>query len=185
MGRVLLLAVFVCLAAMPTATAEPEKPPAGLDAQLSTLHDNARAARDKREFARVEDLRLERLAMLSAAAAGDDKTVAKSPWVAGAKAITEADSLIKRMQYEQACKLLLKAWQPFEKPSRGEPVFGDIAMKLFEATQAALAVYTTFTAVDAEVLQKAVQLAADADPCSIEAKAADAFLTIQIGRAHV
>jgi hypothetical protein len=177
MCRLLLLALFAFFVAMPTAMAEPDKPPAGLDTQLAALHDNARMAREKREFARVEDLRLERLALLEAAAAGDDEAAAKSPWVAGAKAIAEADSLIKGMQYEQACKVLLKAWQPFEKPSRGEPVFGDIAMKLFQATQAALAVYPEFTAVDAGVLQKAVQRAADADPCAVEAKAADAFLT--------
>lgn len=177
MCRVLPLAVFVCLAALPTAMAEPDSPPATLDAQLMALHDNARLAREKREFAKVEDLRLERLALLAAAAAGDDKTAAKSPWVAGAKAISEADSLVKAMRYEQACKLLEGAWQPFMKSARGEPVFGDVAMKLFEATQAALAVYPEFPAVDAGVLQKAVQLAADADPCAIEAKAADAFLT--------
>ncbi len=177
MCRLLFFALVVFLVAMPTAMAEPDNPAASLDAQLAALHDNARDARKKREFAKVEDLRLERLALLEAAAAGDDKAAAKSPWVAGAKAIAEADSLIKGMQYEQACKVLLKAWQPFEKPSRGEPVFGDIAMKLFEATQAALAVYPQFTAVDPGVLRKAVQLAADADSCAIEARAADAFLT--------
>jgi hypothetical protein len=178
MCRLLFFSLFVFLVAMPTAMAEPDNPPASLDAQLAALHDNARMSREKREFARVEDLRLERLALLEAAAAGDDdKAAAKSPWVAGAKAITEADSLIKGMQYEQACKVLLKAWQPFEKPSRGESVFGDIAMKLFEATQAALAVYPAFPAVDAGMLKKAMQLAADADPCAIEAKAANAFLT--------
>jgi hypothetical protein len=177
MCRLLPLAVFVFLAAMPTATAEPDKAPESVEAQLATLHDNARVAREKREFTRVEDLRLERLALLSAAASSDDKTAAKSPWVAGAKAIAEADSLIKAMRYEQACKLLLKAWQPFEKVARGEPVFGDVAMKLFEATQAALAVYPEFTAVDPAAVKQAVQLAADADPCAVEAKAADAFLT--------
>ncbi len=177
MRRPLLIAVFSLLAVLPIARAEPEPAPASLESQLATLHADAREAREKRQFAGVEQLRRERLALLEIAASGDDKAAATSPWVAGMKAITEADSLIKAMQYEQACKLLEQAWQPFATPSRDEPVFGDVAMKLFEATQAALAVYPEFPAVDAAMLKKAVQLAADADPCAIEAKAADAFLT--------
>jgi hypothetical protein len=177
MCRLLPLALFALLAALPSALAKPDEPPASLEAQLATLHESARAAREKREFSQVEQLRLDRLTLLEAAAAGDDNA-AKSPWVVGVKAINEADSLIKAMQYEKACKLLEKAWQPFARTPRGEPVFGDIAMKLFEATQAALAVYPKFAAVDVGMLQKTVQLAADADPCAVEAKAADAFLTM-------
>jgi hypothetical protein len=177
MCRLLPLALFALLAALPSALAKPDEPPASLEAQLATLHESARAAREKREFSQVEQLRLDRLTLLEAAAAGDDKA-AKSPWVVGVKAINEADSLIKAMQYEKACKLLEQAWQPFARTPRGEPVFGDVAMKLFEATQAALAVYPQFAAVDAGMLQKTVQLAADADPCAVEAKAADAFLTM-------
>jgi hypothetical protein len=178
MRRLLLLALFALMATASTAWAEAEQaPPASLKAQLAAVHENARDAREKRQFARVEQLRLERLALLESAARGDDKAAATSPWVAGAIAITKADSLIKAMRYEQACKLLEKAWQPFAQSSRNEPVFGDVAMKLFEATQAALAVYSDFNAVDPTALRKAVQTAADADPCAVEAKAADAFLT--------
>jgi len=177
MRRHLLIAVFSLLAAQPMARAEPEAAPESLDLQLGQLHEDARAAREKREFARVEQLRLDRLALLASGGEGDAPLAAKSPWVAGMKAIAEADSLIKRMQYEEACKLLEQAWQPFAKAPRGEPVFGDVAMKLFEATQAALAVFPEFNAVDGGMLRQAVQLAADADPCAVEAKAADAFLT--------
>lgn len=177
MRRLLLLALFALIAIASTAKAEPDEAPSSLDEQLAAIHQKARAAREKRDFARIEQLRLDRLALLEAAATADDKATAKSPWVAGMQAINEADSAIKGMQYEKACTLLEKAWQPFAKPARDEPVFGDVAMKLFEATQAALAVYPEFTALDPAAVKQAVQLAADADPCATEAKAADAFLT--------
>jgi hypothetical protein len=173
----LLLVLTVLGAALQSAVGRSQEPPVGLDATLQALHDKARDARGKRDFGRVEELRIERLSALASTAASDTKETAESPWVAGAKAIAEADSLIKGMQYEKACELLKAAWQPFTKTARDKPVFGDIAMKLFEATQAALAVYPEFPAVDAGMLRQAVQLAADADPCAVEALAADAFLT--------
>jgi len=58
-----------------------------------------------------------------------------SPWTAGRRAIKEADDLIRGLKYKQACDLLRKAWEPFAKAPSG-PVFGDIAVKLFQATQA-------------------------------------------------
>ncbi|MEI8229367.1 MAG: hypothetical protein WCH77_14050, partial [Planctomycetota bacterium] len=155
----------------PAATSEPKQPPADFAAQLDVLHEKARKARDEKDFSQVEELRLERLAL-----AKDSSD--KSPWIAGAQAIAEADTLIQSMQYEKACTVLQEAWKPFEKPARGEAVFGDVAMKLFEAVQAGLAVYPDFKAVPGDVLRKAVQLAADGDPCQVEAQAADAFLTV-------
>ena len=173
----LILVLTVLGAGLQSTPGRSQEPPVGLDATLQALHEKARDAREKRDFGRVEELRIERLSALAATAASDTKEAAESPWVAGAKAIAEADSLIKGMQYEKACEVLKTAWQPFMKTARDKPVFGDIAMKLFEATQAALAVYPEFPAVDAGMLRQAVQLAADADPCAVEALAADAFLT--------
>lgn len=173
----LLLFAAVFVAPLQPAMGQAQEPQADLEATLQSLHEEAKLAREKRDFARVEELRIKRLSALEAAASGEAKKAAESPWVAGAKAIAEADALIKSMQYERACKVLEQAWQPFKKTARDKPVFGDLAMKLFEATQAALAVYPEFTAVDAGMLRQAVQLAADADPCAIEALAADAFLT--------
>ena len=173
-----LLAVLLALAGPGEALGQNDVPKspatdveAPFEAQLDALHEQARKARDEKDFSRLEDLRLERLALAK-------DSSGKSAWIAGAQAIAEADALIQSMQYEKACTVLQKAWKPFEKPARGEAVFGDVAMKLFEATQAALAVYPEFTAVAAADLRKAVQLAADADPCQMEAQAADAFLTV-------
>ena len=173
-----LLAVLLALAGPGEALGQNDVPKspatdveAPFEAQLDALHEQARKARDEKDFSRLEDLRLERLALAK-------DSSGKSAWIAGAQAIAEADALIQSMQYEQACTVLQKAWKPFEKPARGEAVFGDVAMKLFEATQAALAVYPEFNAVAAADLRKAVQLAADADPCQMEAQAADAFLTV-------
>jgi hypothetical protein len=181
-ARFVVWAAFLAALPSPATAQSPEQPP-DLDVALQSLHDEAKLARGNRDFSRVEALRIKRLSTLQAAAPaeGNEPAAAKkpaaSPWVAGAKAIADADSLIQRMRYEQACKVLAKAWEPFEQPARGTAVFGDIAMKLFEATQAALAVYPEFNAVDAGRLRKAVQLAADADPCAVEALAVDAFLT--------
>ena len=173
-----LLAVLLALAGPGEALGQNDVPKspatdveAPFEAQLDALHEQARKARDEKDFSRLEDLRLERLALAK-------DSSGKSAWIAGAQAIAEADALIQSMQYEKACTVLQKAWKPFEKPARGEAVFGDVAMKLFEATQAALAVYPEFNAVAAADLRKAVQLAADADPCQMEAQAADAFLTV-------
>ena len=158
-----LLAVLLALAGPGEALGQNDVPKspatdveAPFEAQLDALHEQARKARDEKDFSRLEDLRLERLALAK-------DSSGKSAWIAGSKAIAEADALIQSMQYEQACTVLQKAWKPFEKPARGAAVFGDVAMKLFEATQAALAVYPEFNAVAAADLRKAVQLAADAD----------------------
>ena len=173
-----LLAMLLALAGPDQAPGQndvPKSPAADaeapFEAQLDALHEKARRARDEEDFSQVEELRLERLALAK-------DSSGKSAWIAGAQAIAEADALIQSMQYEKACTVLQKAWKPFEKPARGEAVFGDVAMKLFEAVQAALAVYPDFKAVPGDVLRKAVQLAADGDPCQVEAQAADAFLTV-------
>lgn len=147
---------------------------AELNAKLQEIHTKAAKAREEKDFQRVELLRLERLATLR-----DSK--ADSPWTAGHKAIVEADDLIKRMKYQAACDKLKEAWEAFESPRPNERVFGDLAMKLFEATQATLAVYpdaATATGVSSKKLREAVQLAADEDPCQVEALAADAFLAV-------
>ena len=145
-----------------------------LNQSLKDIHSKAIKARDAKDFSQVEKLRLERLQILQASRA-------ESPWTAGYKAIMEADKLIKRMNYKAASDKLKEAWEAFEAPQRGEYVFGDVAMKLFETTQATLAVYpdsTTVTGISNKKLREAVQLAADEDPCQVEALAADAFLTV-------
>jgi len=162
-----------CVAEEPTAPqADAPAAPPTLEAVLAELHGKARQARTDRRFAEVEALRVERLKTLLA----NEDADAKSPWVAGAKAIATADSQIKAMHYEQACATLTEAWKAFETTPRGEPVFGDIALKLFEASEAAKAVYPDFNAVSADHLRNCLRLAAEADPCQVEALVANAFL---------
>ena len=142
---------------------------------IQDINKQATAARQTLDLGQVEKLRLKRLDLLASSAES-------SPWTAGRKAIKEADDLIRGLKYKQACELLRKAWGPFAK-APSEPVFGDIALKMFETTQAALVVYPDALnenspngiASEKEV-RDAIQLAVDQDPCQIEAWAILAHL---------
>lgn len=141
-----------------------------LAAALDKLHADATEARKARDFTAVEALRKQRLALLRDAKA-------ESPWTAGHAAITAARDLVRQMKYEEACATLSAAWAPFERTARDGAVFGDVALELFAASEAAKAVYPGFNAVSADRMRAAVQKAAEADPCQVEALVATAFLT--------
>lgn len=152
----------------------------GLSASLKSIDRRARKAREKKDLQLVDDLRLERLSLLKAARPSkDDASVA---WTRGYEAIQQADKSKRMMQYADACKPLVEAWKPFAEPARGEPVFGDIAVKLFEVVQAATALHPDFLtremggSVSEDFLLQALQAAVKDDPCQVEAAAMLAFL---------
>lgn len=157
------------------ASAQDPQPESGdpLQAALDALHGDAAKARDAKDFATVEALRKQRLSLLRDASGDANKN---SPWTAGLAALATAEDLIKKMKYEEACATLAAAWKPFEQPARGEAVFGDIALALFAATEAAKAVYPEFNAVSPDQVRSALQRAAESDPCQAEALVASAFL---------
>jgi hypothetical protein len=150
------------------------------DRKLIGFAEAAKSAVRARDFAAAERIRSERLAMLSAAD-GD------SPWRAGAAAIEEAGKRIDRLDYRGACETLRAAWRPFGSPAAAASpagVLGDVAMKLFEATQAALAFHPRCLddgnperIATRDELRAALRIAVDRDPCAVEARAALAFLT--------
>lgn len=142
---------------------------------LADLHAKAAEARNSGDHATVERLRLERLQLVQ-------KAAGKSVWKDGARAITAADALVRRMKYKNAAEVLKKAWQPFSASSgRDSAVLGDIALKMFEVQQAAIAVFPPghpeFPAITLEEMRAALQRAQADDPCQIEVRAAQAFLT--------
>lgn len=142
---------------------------------LADLHAKAATARESGDHAVVESLRVERLLLLR-------KVSGSSAWTDGARAIVAADALCGRMKYRSAAGVLKKAWQPFaENSSRDVIVVGDIALKMFEVQQAALAVFPPdhpeFPDLAEDDVKAAMQRANASDPCQIEARAAQAFLT--------
>lgn len=144
---------------------------------LAELHAKAEEARaaNPPDFATVEQLRGERLKLLQ-------KNRGKSAWTDGARAMSTADALCRKMKYRNAAEVLKKAWQPFvESSGRDALVLGDIALKMFEVQQAALAVYPPghqeFPALSSDEVRAALQRAAAADPCQVEVRAAQAYLT--------
>ena len=145
---------------------------------LETLHSKAEIARDRGDFEAVEILRLERLKAI-------DSLPSSSAWKQGLDAINKSDSAIQRMQYKEAVEILITAWKPFEathEATNKAILFGDIAMKIFEAMQAARAVYKPvetdyFPGLNDEDLKKLVETACESDPCQVELRAARAFLT--------
>jgi hypothetical protein len=142
---------------------------------LRSIHEQARQARERRDFATVERLRLERLAALKFV---DEP----SAWTNGLKAMERADSLLKAMRYRDAAIVIQDAWRPFSDSKRtNDAVFGDIAVKMFEIQQAALAVYAEATpmspALSATDVKSAIDRAIKSDPCQVESLAIEAFLT--------
>ena len=172
-------------------------------ASIQAIHSKATVAREKDEFDKVEQLRLQRLQ--DASGLPDS-----SAWKRGADAIVRADKLIAAMQYQKACDELLEAWKPFEEyrmQNQKAVVFGDLVMKLFQSLQSAQVLYTKTDprypritvhpqTIDArqtkdarlkakEVallretarLRELVDIACESDPCQVEILAARAFLT--------
>ncbi len=144
-------------------------------AGLADLHADAAKARDAGDQSELERLRLDRLQLLQ-------KAPERSPWTEGVRALGAAEGMCRRMRYKAAAEVLKKAWEPFAaSPGGGTPVLGDLALKMFEVHQAALAVFppthSEFPALSKEDLRLALEIAIAADPCQVEAHAAQAFLT--------
>jgi len=176
LGRV--VAVVVAVAWAWGVLAEPHsgaESPAVRVPGLADLHAKAAEARDSGDHATVERLRRERLQVVQ-------KAAGKSVWKDGARAITAADALCRRMKYKNAAEVLKKAWQPFaDSSSRDSAVLGDIALKMFEVQQAAIVVFPSdhpdFPSLSLDEIRAALQRANALDPCQIEVRAAQAFLT--------
>jgi hypothetical protein len=165
-----LVAVAVFGAAGLAHADDPATPPPSLDDQLATLHKEAKTARDAKQFAEVERLRLERRRLIR-------EPKASSAWTTGMTAITQAEQAVGLMKYERACQILQAAWKSFESLPPRRVVFGDLALELFLATEAARMVDPEVELVPVATLRKALQRAATDDPCQVEAEAALAFLS--------
>jgi hypothetical protein len=143
--------------------------------EIGKLNAAAVEARKARDFPQIEKLRVERLLAAEKSPPGSD-------WSKAATAMHEADDLFNRLRYGEACKLLRAAWQPFAESKDG-PVFGDVAMKLFEVVQGALAIRpdcldegNPSRVATEEELRVAIRLAVARDPCATEAHAVLLFL---------
>jgi len=154
----------------------------GLQGTVRSIHKRALQAKEKNDLELREDLRVERLAAIREATRAAEKDAGAMAWLRGYEAIQRADQGLKAMKYRDACQSLVEAWEPFANAKRGEPVFGDIAVKLFVVAQAASALHPGFTSEDEKGpvseanLLKALQTAVDNDPCQVEAAAMLAFL---------
>lgn len=176
-----LIAVSCCVlhpSSFAAGTTENKSADATPPTSLEAIHSKAQIARDRGNFDAVEDLRLERLKAI-------DSLPELSAWKQGIDAIKRSDRAIQQMRYAEAVETLLKAWQPFEAAHDDNPkaiLFGDIAMKVFEAVQAALAVYepsdqSAFPKLQDAELERLVNTAYESDPCQVELRAVRAFLT--------
>jgi hypothetical protein len=145
-------------------------PPPSLDDQLAALHQEAKTARESKQFAEVERLRLERRRLIR-------ESKASSAWTKGMTAITQAEQAVGLMQYARACQILQAAWNSFESLPPRRVVFGDLAIELFLATEAARMVDPELEHVPVATLRKALERAATDDPCQVEVEAALAFLS--------
>lgn len=178
-GSIPFFLLLAGLAHLPCAWAQPTRDGAArtnVPEGIGAIHDRARQARERRAFDAVDELRRERLEKLKFAKE-------QSAWSAGVEALTKADALIKGMQYTDAARVIKEAWQPFASDARprDHAVFGDIAVKMFEVHQAALAIYAEgspgFPELTSDEVKKAIDLAIREDPCQVEAIAIEAFLT--------
>lgn len=145
-------------------------------ASIDRIHAAARDFAQAGNWEGVEKQRLARLALL-------DQFPEDSPWRRGLDAIVSSHGLVAALRYKDAIGQLRSAWAPFAAGKDDAVVFGDVAARMFEVTQQALAVYPD--ALDAgapgclaakEELRAALTLAIERDPCQVEAKALAIFL---------
>ncbi len=154
---------------------------ATLEQELAGIHERARSAADSRDWETVERLRLERRRILATA-------TESSPWVDALRAIEAVDGdgekpgLVERLEYKEAAKRLLEAWKPFAA-ARDRPVYGDVAVRLFQVGQQAIAVRRDAVesgglgeVVSEEIVREAIDAAAARDPCQLEARAIRLFM---------
>lgn len=143
----------------------------GISRRLEQLHQKASRARLKRDFATMEDARIDRQQLLRDAAQSPPferppelhkRPVAEReafeeeeasytrlvPWIEGYRAVVGSEKRTRKMQYAEAAKLLRDHWrrtysQASEMPAE-EPIFGDVGAALFRTCQAAAYVYPDF-----------------------------------------
>jgi hypothetical protein len=178
-SALLVITVAAALSILPCGPAEAQQAvsvPTAVSDDIGAIHSRAKQAAIARNFESVEDLRQERLVKL--------KFVKESnAWSQGLQAIEQADTSLKAMRYDDAAQILKRAWEPFANPARPREhaVFGDLAVKMFEVYQAALAVYPErsagFPKITSKEVADSINLAVNADPCQVEAIAIEAFLT--------
>lgn len=148
---------------------------------LKVIHAAARRAQTESRFDQVELLRRRRLRLVAdAVKAGDDW----STWTAGGAALAEADRLVDSLRYREALDVLRKAWAECRGLPAGEPIFGDVGVRIFEVAQQAVAVHRgalqaghpdQLATIDE--LRAAVKEAVERDPCQVEAHVILAYLT--------
>jgi len=145
-------------------------------AALDRIHGAARAAAQAGDWEEVEKQRLARLALL-------EEAPPDSPWRRGLDAIVSSRRLVAALRYGDAIGELRTAWAPFVAADPDAVVFGDLAVRMFEVTQQALAVYpgafeegAIGSIATVEELRTSLSLAVERDPCQVEARALAAFL---------
>jgi len=153
------------------SAARPAEPALTLAQELEPLHREAKAARGKKRYSKVEDLRRERRRIIDASS---DES---SPWKRGSTAITRAREAVAGMHYADACRILETAWAPFAATPARKTVFGDVALEWFLANEAGRTVHSGKPIVSVEKLREVLQRASADDPCQVEIEAALAFLT--------
>jgi len=148
---------------------------------LGKIHAAARQAQAEGRLHDVEMLRRRRLSELEAVV---EEGGGDSAWIEGMVAIREAERHVDALRYREALSGLGQAWTRCLAAPRGEPVFGDVGVCMFEVAQQALAIYpdslteghATQIATRDE-LQTALETALDRDPCQVEARVMLSFLT--------
>ncbi len=149
---------------------------AAAEDRLESIHKQATDLKAAGNWEHVENLRLERRTVIA-------DSSEHTPWEAGLEAIKNAADMVDKLRYREACDELRKAWAPFASQPTG-PVFGDIAMRMFEVAQQGLAIYrealtdgSPDQVASVAELRTALELAIARDPCSTEAVAMLAFIT--------
>lgn len=155
---------------------------------VESLNQDATQAFNRGDFEIVEKLRRERFSLI--------QKTKEEPWATAYATLVQVDGsktddkdvgLVNRLQYRDAYKKLKDAWTPFAARRNG-PVFGEVAIRLFEVTQQALAVHPgALTDGDPERLAtrnellEIIETVIRHDPCSIEAYTIRAYLTEPAG----
>jgi hypothetical protein len=171
------LALLMPLVAHATGAAE-------LDAVVAALTAQAKVARDQADWELVERKRLQRLEAIEKHAAVHPDS--KSLWVRAWQAMSDVDGgtdetaapspgLVNELKYKEAASRLRGIWDEMTSQPQG-PVFGEIAVRLFDLSQQAKAVYVDALipespnfVVSVDDLQKILSTAIARDPCCIKA----------------
>lgn len=164
----LCLALACCFIAHVAAAADSNR--------IEAINKEAAGFKALGDFEQVERLRLQRLKAVS-------ESTVDSPWQQGLKAIKVSADLVDKLRYKEAYDGLRQAWKPFADQVEG-PIFGDIAVRMFEVAQQSLAIYrdaltdgSPNQVASLADLRRALEQAVASDPCSTEARTMLAFIT--------